>query len=487
MKSVDRMEAQIAAVKVQRIARGHQARRAVKTSVAKLAEASMATVAVGAANLVRTSSGLASPETNRRSQLLSQQSSALLNVTMTRLSAAEPELGDEEKDQLKLQKVIKLQRAFRLLNHVYAHFGGLLFVDAKGDSAHGRITYETSPRGSAWISIAPTTSIPKLYRFMDRFWNMSRPEVIISIPHGLPGSEDVHMPSQLQLAFDRGLVSAAKSAKAWVITSGADCGVAKLVGDVFHRYDVGLPLLGVLPWGFTNGREQLSRSNGSVCTYKPRAYDTEEGAPLNQHHTHFILVDDGQRGGAAWGRDVDEHGRAASSACEQLRIDLEQAVATKKNIPLVQLVVHGGPKTLQAVHRNALGGKPIVVLAESGGAARAIFEFCTHGLEAVEEEFKATPQLVQQLEAIKQLNGAYAGKQLTFFRLEGAPAGQMPDLSSSLLEARSTTSCTSTSTTSATTISATTTCTCTTGTCTTGTTTCMEPGRRQDDARALRV
>ena len=109
----------------------------------------------------------------------------------------------------------------------------------------------------------------------------------------------------------------------------------------------------------------------------------------------------------------------------------------------------------------------------------------------MEEEFKATPQLVQQLEAIKQLNGAYAGKQLTFFRLEGAPAGQMPDLSSSLLEARSTTSCTSTSTTSATTNSATTTCTCTTGattyTCTTGATTCMAPGRRQDDARALRV
>ena len=28
-----------------------------------------------------------------------------------------------------------------------------------------------------------------------------------------------------------------------------DTGVAKLVGDVFHRYDVGLPVIGIMPWG----------------------------------------------------------------------------------------------------------------------------------------------------------------------------------------------------------------------------------------------
>ena len=50
-----------------------------------------------------------------------------------------------------------------------------------------------------------------------------------------------------------------------MLTSGTDQAVSKLVGDVFHHYDVGLPVIGIMPWGFVNGRDQLMRANGSLA------------------------------------------------------------------------------------------------------------------------------------------------------------------------------------------------------------------------------
>ena len=47
-------------------------------------------------------------------------------------------------------------------------------------------------------------------------------EILITVTGG---AQDFNLPSQLQVAFDRGLVSAAQSAKAWIFTAGSDTGV----------------------------------------------------------------------------------------------------------------------------------------------------------------------------------------------------------------------------------------------------------------------
>ena len=201
----------------------------------------------------------------------------------------------------------------------------------------------------------------------------------------------------------------------------------RLVGDAMHRYKVALPVVGVFPWGVVNGREQLLETSSqggptAVASYTPSP-PTREGAPLNPHHTHFVFVDNGKTGGAAWGSEIE------------LRSSLEAAVSKARNIPIVQLVVQGGPGTLATVESTALAGKPIVVLVDSGGAATALHKYCTQGLEAVEPKFQ---NMKQKLESIKNLNDAYAGKQLLFFSLEGSTetgVGQTLDMSSSLLEA----------------------------------------------------
>ena len=51
---------------------------------------------------------------------------------------------------------------------------------------------------------------------------MPKPEILITVTGG---AQAFNLPSPLQVAFDRGLVSAAQSAKAWIFTAGSDTGV----------------------------------------------------------------------------------------------------------------------------------------------------------------------------------------------------------------------------------------------------------------------
>ena len=64
---------------------------------------------------------------------------------------------------------------------------------------------------------------------------------------------------KLQSVFDRGLVSAAASTNAWVITGGTDTGVMKLVGNAFNSAGESLPLIGVASYGCVKGREAFDK------------------------------------------------------------------------------------------------------------------------------------------------------------------------------------------------------------------------------------
>jgi transient receptor potential cation channel subfamily M member 2 len=209
---------------------------------------------------------------------------------------------------------------------------------------------------------------------MEHYWKMPKPEVIITVTGG---AQDFQLTRQQQVAFDRGLVSAAQSAKAWIFTAGSDTGVMRLVGNALAKYNVALPIVGVFPWGVVNERELLTNvpTVSSVSHYKPTP-PTIDGAPLNPHHSHFVFVDNGTKGRKSWGSEI------------QLRSALEASISKAKGIPIVQLVVQGGPGTLQTVESTALAGKPIVVLTDTGGAATALHTFVTRGIDAVEPKFQ---------------------------------------------------------------------------------------------------
>ena len=222
-------------------------------------------------------------------------------------------------------------------------------------------------------------------------------------------------PPRTQAAFNRGINGVAATAKAWLITSGSDAGVMKLVGEAVAKSERSVPLIGIFPWGATNCRERLHDAIGKAAPYGKATPPSRDGAPLNCHHTHFVLVDSGEKNEAAWGSEI------------AFRAQLEATISHTKGVPIVQLVVQGGPGSLATVESTALEGKPIVVLTNSGGAATAIYNFCKGGLSAVEQKFR---HMEARLANIKLLNDAYGEKLLAFYTLDESSSS--PDLSSLL-------------------------------------------------------
>ena len=158
----------------------------------------------------------------------------------------------------------------------------------------------------------------------------------------------------------------------------------KIVGELFQDRQTAVPLIGIFPWGVINGRDDLAGQRGGTMSYT-RKPPTREGAPLNKYHTHFLLVDDGKVGGVAWGSEIG------------FRSAMEKELAACSGT-LIQIVIQGGPGTLATVLATAQVGTPIIVLTEAGGAATAMCDFFTGGIDKVAEVFKAH---VEKLAAIK--------------------------------------------------------------------------------------
>ena len=109
--------------------------------------------------------------------------------------------------------------------------------------------------------------------------------------------------------FKNGLISAAKSTNALILTAGNNIGTMKLVGDAVgqgqflvkegNSFSRGLRLIGLTSWGYVKNNKDLlnldpnelhNASYNSNVEILPR-----DNVPLNHDHTHFIFIDDGSR------------------------------------------------------------------------------------------------------------------------------------------------------------------------------------------------
>ena len=97
-----------------------------------------------------------------------------------------------------------------------------------------------------------------------------------------------------------------------------------------------------------------------------------------------------------------------------MRTAIEIHTAAVRRSPMVQLVVHGGRFTVHHVLSAAYEGIPIVLMADSGGAAEAICVYCNAGINEVADEFHDEEPA---LRLIRQMNAHYEGRLLNFFEL----------------------------------------------------------------------
>lgn len=195
-----------------------------------------------------------------------------------------------------------IQSKFRRHRVVFGDLGPTLFSRKGGGEAdYGELFFPKQGEAGKFITVSDSTSTMLLANFMERYWKLSRPEVLISVTGG---AQDFVLSSRLQRVFDRGLVSAASSTNAWVVTGGTDTGVMKLVGTAFHQYGLSVPLIAFTPHGCVKGRKAFDGARKGFQTYNCDEKAAHDGAPLNPHHTHFVLVDSGLQGAPAWGTEI---------------------------------------------------------------------------------------------------------------------------------------------------------------------------------------
>uniref|UniRef100_A0A8B9VFA9 non-specific serine/threonine protein kinase n=1 Tax=Anas zonorhyncha TaxID=75864 RepID=A0A8B9VFA9_9AVES len=229
-----------------------------------------------------------------------------------------------------------------------------------------------------YIRLSYDSNLDQLLHLMVKEWQMELPKLVISV-HG--GIQNFQLPSKIKQVFSKGLVKAAETTGAWIITEGINSGVSRHVGDALKGrtspYLRKICAVGIPPWGIIENQRDLIGKD-VVCLYQTLGNPLSKLSTLNSMHSHFLMADDGTVG--KYGNEM------------MLRRNLEKYLSLQKiharmgqGVPIVGLVVEGGPNVILMVWEYVRTSPPVPVVVYDGtGRAADILAF-THKHTVKEE------------------------------------------------------------------------------------------------------
>uniref|UniRef100_A0A3Q3IXP2 Transient receptor potential cation channel, subfamily M, member 3 n=1 Tax=Monopterus albus TaxID=43700 RepID=A0A3Q3IXP2_MONAL len=177
---------------------------------------------------------------------------------------------------------------------------------------------------------------------------------------------------KLKQVFGKGLIKAAMTTGAWIFTGGVNTGVIRHVGDALKDHASKsrgkICTIGIAPWGIVENQEDLVGKD-VVRPYQTMSNPMSKLTVLNSLHSHFILADNGTTG--KYGAEV------------KLRRQLEKHISLQKintrigqGVPVVALIVEGGPNVISIVLEYLRDTPPVpVVVCDGSGRASDILAF----------------------------------------------------------------------------------------------------------------
>nr|KAF6412078.1 transient receptor potential cation channel subfamily M member 1 [Rousettus aegyptiacus] len=237
--------------------------------------------------------------------------------------------------------------------------------------AYGALEFQGggSSNKAVYIRVSYDTKPDALLHLMVKDWQLELPKLLISV-HG--GLQNFEMQPKLKQVFGKGLVKAAMTTGAWIFTGGVSTGVVSHVGDALKDHPSKsrgrLCAVGIAPWGIVENRDDLVGKD-VTRVYQTMSNPLSKLAVLNSAHTHFILADNGT---------VGKYGAEA-----KLRRQLEKHISLQKintrlgqGVPVVGLVVEGGPNVLSTVLEYLREDPPVpVVVCDGSGRASDVLSF----------------------------------------------------------------------------------------------------------------
>ncbi|XP_016145822.1 transient receptor potential cation channel subfamily M member 1-like [Sinocyclocheilus grahami] len=220
-----------------------------------------------------------------------------------------------------------------------------------------------------YIRVSYDTKPDSLLHLMVKEWQLELPTLLISV-HG--GLQNFDLQPKLKQVFGKGLIKAAVTTGAWIFTGGVSTGVIRHVGDALKDHSSKsrgkVCAIGIAPWGILESKEDLIGKDVNK-PYQAISNPLSKLAVLNNSHSHFILSDNGTCG--KYGAEV------------KLRRQLEKHISLQKintrlgqGVPVVCLIVEGGPNVISIVLESLREEPPVpVVVCDGSGRASDIISF----------------------------------------------------------------------------------------------------------------
>eukprot|EP00058_Branchiostoma_floridae_P006677 XP_002592165.1 hypothetical protein BRAFLDRAFT_88112 [Branchiostoma floridae] len=257
-------------------------------------------------------------------------------------------------------------------------------------------------RVGKFVRVDHTTEPEDVLKLMREQWKLELPNLLISVTGG---AKNFYIKPRLQEVFRKGLIKAAQSTGAWIITGGTHAGVMKHVGEavrtnaVAGRSDNKVVAIGVATWGIVHHKDELINPQGSF----PARYHLEDPPPgraaLDPNHSHFILVDDGTN--EQFGKEIKLRAELEKRISEhKTRASTHAPGSSSVSIPVVLLALQGGPGTLETVYQGVSNNTPAVIVEGSGGAA----DILAYGFNHSPEELVAVEGHVGQYEIVGRVD-----------------------------------------------------------------------------------
>ncbi|XP_051242794.1 transient receptor potential cation channel subfamily M member 4a [Dicentrarchus labrax] len=229
-------------------------------------------------------------------------------------------------------------------------------------------------RHSHFLRLSCDTSPQIIYTLMTAHWGLPLPNLVVSVVGG-EGHEKIK--TWVRDVLRNGLVRAAQSTGAWILTGGLREGISRCVGEAVRDHGAAAPALsrkkviavGLAPWGLVHNRQQLVQAQGSFPARYYVQNTSRDSCCLDNNCQAFLLVDDGS---------VGRRGGETS-----FRLNLEDYISHQRTgiwgsgsieIPVLCMLISGDACMLERLDASLRKATPWLVLAGSGPAADLISE-----------------------------------------------------------------------------------------------------------------
>ncbi|GLD55831.1 transient receptor potential cation channel subfamily M member 5 [Lates japonicus] len=235
----------------------------------------------------------------------------------------------------------------------------------------------TKTRGK-FVRVSSNTDPVLIYQMLTEEWGLAPPHLVVAL---VGGDELAQMKPWLRDTLRKGLVKAAQSTGAWILTNGLRFGITKHLGQAVRDHSlastsskVRVVAIGIAPWNMIHNREALLTAKvDEPAAYKPQDLPHGSVYSLDSHHSHFVLVEE----------DPDRPG-----ATSEMRVKLLKHISLQRTgyggagsfeIPVLCLLVHGEPRILKRMYKGIGNSTPWLILAGSGGVADILVTLMNRG------------------------------------------------------------------------------------------------------------